>query len=252
MNPKLSVVITSYNEKENLQRGVLEQMHSYLKTADFTWEVIINDDGSTDGGDEIIKKFAAKNKGFKLIHGSHGGKAAGLLNGIKEARGEYILTTDMDQSTPLKEVSKLLPWFDKGFGVVFGSRGKMRENFPWYRQLTSWGFRLVRSLFLLKHVSDTQCGFKAYEATLLKRIFPHLEVLKGGKKTKGWVVSAFDVELLFMAEKLGSKLKEVDVKWRDEDVSKGKDRNFVKESVDMLKQIIMVRMNDADGKYEKI
>jgi hypothetical protein len=157
----------------------------------------------------------------------------------------------MDQSTPLAEFSRLYPWFDRGFDVVFGSRGKLRENFPWYRQLTSWGFRTVRSVFLLKHVSDTQCGFKAYRAEILKRIFPQLEVLKG-KNSKGWVVSAFDVELLFMAEKIGANLKEVEVKWRDEDTSTGKKRNFVKESVDMLKQILMVKMGDLAGKYEKI
>lgn len=251
MKPKLSVVLTSYNEKENLQRGVLDQMLSYLKKADFTWEVIINDDGSTDGGDKIIKDFVEDNKGFNLIRGSHGGKAAGLANGIKEANGEIILTTDMDQSTPLSEFDKLYPWFEKGYDVVFGSRGKLRENYPWYRQLTSWGFRTVRSILVLRHVSDTQCGFKAYRSQVLKRIFPQLEVLKK-RDTKGWVVSAFDVELLYMAEKVGAKLKEVEVKWRDEDTSTGKQRNFVKESSDMLKQIVMVKMNDLAGKYEKI
>lgn len=251
MKPRLSVVITSYNEKENLQRGVLEQMLKYLQGVDFTWEVIINDDGSTDGGDLLVKKFVAKHPDFKLIHGKHGGKAAGLLNGIEHAKGEIILTTDMDQSTPLSEFDKIYPWFDKGYDVVFGSRGKVRENFPWYRQLTSWGFRTIRSIFLLRHVSDTQCGFKAYKADTLKRIFPHLEVLKKTKNT-GWVVSAFDVELLFMAEKIGAQLKEVDVRWRDEDISTGKQRNFVKESTDMLKQIVMVKMNDLRGKYEKI
>ena len=66
------------------------------------------------------------------------------------------------------------------------------------------------------------------------------------------MVSAFDVELLYMAEKVGANLKEVEVKWRDEDTSTGKQRNFVKESVDMLKQILMVKMNDSAGKYEKI
>ena len=252
MTPYLSVVITNYNEKENIERGVLDQMFQYLKSTDFSWEVIINDDGSTDGGESLIKKFVDSHHGFKLIHGSHAGKAAGLLNGIKEARGEIILTTDMDQSTPLKEFDRLLPWFKKDFDVVFGSRGKARENFPWYRQLTSWGFRTLRSIFLLRHVADTQCGFKSYRADILKRIFPKLEVLKKGKKSQGWVVSAFDVELLYMAEKIGANLKEVDVKWRDEDTSTGKDRNFIKESSDMLKQIIMVKMNDLAGKYENI
>jgi len=252
MKPKLSVVITNYNEKENLERGVLDQMLSYLKKVDFTWEVIINDDGSSDGGEKIIQKFVDRNAGFRLIHGKHGGKAAGILNGIKVASGEIILTTDMDQSTPLSEFNKLLPWFLKGHDVVFGSRGKMRENFPWYRQLTSWGFRTIRSIFLLRHVSDTQCGFKAFRSDVIKRIFPHLAVLKPKKGPTGWVVSAYDVELLYMAEKIGASLKEVQVKWRNEDTSTGKQRNFFKESGDMLKQIIMVKMNDIVGKYEKI
>src|SRR3989339_671846 len=234
MKPYLSVVITSYNEKENLERGVLAEMRAYLKTLDYPWEVIINDDGSTDGGDKIIERFVARNNGFKLIHGSHGGKAAGLLNGIKHAHGEIILTTDMDQSTPLKEFDKLYPWFAQGHDVVFGSRGKSRRTFPWFRQLTSWGFRTIRSFFILRHIVDTQCGFKAFRAGVLKRIFPHLEVLKI-KNTAGWVVSAFDVELLYMAEKVGANLKEVEVSWRNEDTSTGKQRNFIKESIDMFK-----------------
>jgi glycosyltransferase involved in cell wall biosynthesis len=252
MNKKLSVVVTSYNEKENLERGVLDQMNDYLSHAKYTWEVIINDDGSTDGGDALIEKYVNKHTGFKMIRGKHGGKAAGIWNGIKEAEGEIVLFTDMDQSTPLKEVEKLLPWFDQGYDVVFGSRGSDRENFNLLRQLTSWGFRTIRGMLLLRDVKDTQCGFKAFKTPLAKRIFPHLAVLKKSSKSKGWTVSAFDVELLFMAEKTGAKLKEIPVIWKDEDTSTGKNRNFIKVSSDMLKQILQVKMNDMSGKYDKI
>lgn len=254
MNHKISVVITNYNEKKNLERGVLEQMRDYLINADYDWEVIINDDGSTDGGDKIIANFVSKNKGFRLIHGKHGGKAAGLWNGLQEAAGDIVLLTDMDQSTPLKEVEKLLPWFDKGYQVVFGSRGKMRKNFPLTRQITSWGFRFVRGIFLLRGVVDTQCGFKAMTRSVAMEIFPKLSVIKDRKKeqAKGWTVSAYDVEMLFLAEKKGYKLKEVDVIWRDEDTSTSKSKNFVSESTDMLKQLIQVKRNDILGKYDKI
>ncbi len=249
MKPKLSVVITSYNERENLQRGVLSQMADFLKGVDFSYEVIINDDGSTDGGDKIIENFVKKNPGFKLIHGSHGGKALGLLNGVNQAKGEIILTTDMDQSTPLKEVLKLLPWFTAGYDVVFGSRGKLRKDSPWDRQIISWGFRTFRQFFLLHHIVDTQCGFKAYRAEVFKQIFPKLSVVKNAKKATGWVVSAFDVELLFLCEKAGYKLKEVDVAWSQTDTSTSKDRNFIKESLDMVQQIISVKINDLQGRY---
>lgn len=249
MKPKLSVVITSYNEKENLQRGVLQEMLDFLASAKFSWEVIINDDGSTDGGDKIVEKFCRAHKGFKLVHGHHAGKAAGLYNGIKESNGEIILTTDVDQSTPLREVSKLLPWFDQGYDVVFGSRGTGRMNFPWYRKIMSWGFRTFRQLFLLRHITDTQCGFKAYRGDLLKKIFPKLSVLKRTGVVKGWTVSAFDVELLFLAEKAGYKLKEVDVEWFQQDTSTSKEHDFLKESADMLQQIITVKINDLKGFY---
>lgn len=249
MQPRLSVVLTSYNEKENLERGVLNEMADFLSRADFTWEVIINDDGSTDGGDKMLEKFCQSHKGFHLIHGRHGGKAAGLLNGIKEAKGEIILTTDMDQSTPLKEVTKLLPWFDQGYDVVFGSRGKLRKDSPWDRQIISWGFRTFRQFFLLHHIVDTQCGFKAYRAEVIKEIFPKLSAVKKANKVSGWTVTAFDVELLFLCEKGGYKLKEVDVDWSQTDTSTSKDRNFIKESFDMIKQILTVKANDLKGLY---
>lgn len=250
-NIKLSIVIPNFNEKENLNRGVLSEVDSYLNKVKYPWEVIISDDGSTDGSREIAEKFARSHHGFRVIPNVHGGKAKAVWAGIKAAKGDIVLFTDMDQSTPLKEVEKLLPWFNEGYDVVFGSRGKARANFPWYRQLTSWGFRLVRGMFLLPHVVDTQCGFKAFKTKLAKKLFPKLSVLSDKQKSTGWTVSAFDVELLFLAEKYGSKLKEVDVAWQDEDTATGKDKRFFKESVDMLKQIFQVKMNDLKGKYDK-
>lgn len=248
---KLSIVIPNYNEKENLERGVLDQVYDYLKKVSYSWEVIINEDGSTDGGDKIIEAFVRKHAGFHMIHGKHGGKAAGIWNGIQAAKGEIVLFTDMDQSTPLKEIEKLLPWFEKKYDVVYGSRGKMRSNFPWYRQVTSWGFRIFRGLFILRDVVDTQCGFKAMRLSLAKKIFPMLSVITKKSEAQGWKVSAYDVELLFLAEKFGSRLKEVDVIWNDEDTSTGKNKNFITESADMLKQILRVKLNDLQGKYDQ-
>ncbi len=248
---KLSIVIPNFNEKENLDRGVLEEVYDYLKKVKYDYEVIISDDGSTDGSREIAEKFARAHQGFRVLPNPHGGKAKAVFAGIKAAKGGIVLFTDMDQSTPLVEVEKLLPWFDKGYNVVFGSRGKARANFPWYRQLTSWGFRVVRGLFLLRDVIDTQCGFKAFKLDIAKKIFPLLSVLRDQKQSTGWSVSAFDVELLFLAEKYGSKLKEVDVAWKDEDVATNKDKRFIKESSDMLKQILKVKKNDLQGKYDQ-
>ncbi len=251
MKPKLSIVIPNYNEKENLERGVLKQVAKYLSTVKFTWEVLISDDGSTDGSRELAIDFSQTHPGFRVLKNIHGGKANAVWAGIKEAKGEIVLFSDMDQSTPLREVEKLLPWFENGFDVVFGSRGKMRKNFPLIRQITSVGFRVFRSIFLLADVVDTQCGFKAFRTEIAQEIFPLLSVIQKAKSTKGWTVSAFDVELLFLAEKYGAKLKEVDVEWRDEDTSTQKGKNFLTESKDMLNQIFQVKMNDISGRYDK-
>ncbi len=247
MSLRLSIIIPNYNEKENIQAGALEQVAAYLKKVDYSWEVIISDDGSTDGSRDLADAFVKKYKGFRLLKNPHGGKAAAINAGVSAAKGEIILFTDMDQSTPLKEVEKLLPYYEEGYDIVFGSRGKGRKDFTLLRQITSWGFRTFRQLFLLSHIVDTQCGFKSFRAKVAKELFPKLSVLK--EKAKGWTVSAFDVELLFLAEKAGYKMKEVEVEWSQKDISTGKGNKMVKESIDMAKQIITVKLNDLKGLY---
>lgn len=249
MKKKVSIVIPCYNEAENLSSGVLNEVDTYLKTVDYDWEVVISDDEATDGSREIVEKFVKNHAKFIFLKNKHGGKAKAVWEGIQKASGSIVLFTDMDQSTPLKEVEKLLPWYDKGCDVVFGSRGMERENFPWYRKVMSAGFRLFRQIFLLRGVSDTQCGFKSFRKEVAMKIFPMLEAIAATKQAKGWSVSAFDVELLFLAEKFGYKLKEVEVNWKDRDVSTGKAKDFVKESKDMVKQILRVKLNDLQGKY---
>src|SRR3990167_1188074 len=107
MRPKVSIIIPNYNERANIEAGVLEEINRYLKNAKFTYEVIISDDGSTDGSLDLIERKTRLYRNFKIIKNLHGGKAAAILSGIKSAKGEIILFTDMDQSTPLKEIEKL-------------------------------------------------------------------------------------------------------------------------------------------------
>ncbi len=249
MTPKISIIIPNYNEKANLLAGSLEQVLKYLKTASFSWEVIIADDGSTDGSLDLVTKFVRLHPGFRLLKNQHGGKAAAILSGLRASKGQIVLFTDMDQSTPLKEVQKLLPFYEQGFDVVFGSRGKARANFPLFRQLASFFFRVFRQALLLGQVQDTQCGFKSFKISVAKKLFPKLSIFKQ-TVSSGWTVSAFDVELLFLAQKAGYKLQEVDVDWSDQDKSTSKDRKFIYESFDMLKQILTVKFNDLFGLYK--
>ncbi|MFZ2202362.1 MAG: glycosyltransferase family 2 protein, partial [Microgenomates group bacterium] len=95
MAPKLSIIIPNYNEKENLEAGALDQVAGYLANVSFAWEVIISDDGSTDGSRDLVDYFSKKHKDFRLLKNPHGGKAAAINAGIKAAKGEIVLFTDM-------------------------------------------------------------------------------------------------------------------------------------------------------------
>ncbi|MBL7159462.1 glycosyltransferase [Candidatus Microgenomates bacterium] len=251
MKSYLSVIIPCYNEEKNLKRGVLAEVEKYLSRQDYNSEVIISDDGSTDKSRDLIKKFIKKHKKLNLLENKHQGKAFTVKSGIEKARGEISLFIDMDQSTPIAEVEKLLPFFEKGFDIVIGSRGVVRKNAPLYRQAAALIFGCFRRIILLRNINDTQCGFKAFKTEVARDLFSRLEVFKKQKEIEGWRVSAFDVELLFLAEKLGYKIKEMPVIWEDKDIAQGKKKNFLKESWQMVQEIICVRLNDFSGKYKK-
>lgn len=244
----ISIIIPCYNEKENLQRGVLDEVFDFLIVQEFNWEVIISEDESRDGSLKLIEEGIKDKNGFSLVKNQHGGKPSAIWQGVKKAKGEYVLFADMDQSTPICEIHKIIPYL-KNYQIVIGSRGLERKNFSALRQIGSAVFRNFRKFILLKDINDTQCGFKAFQTKVAKEIFPKLEFFKKKNLAKGWKVTSFDVELLFIAEKLGYRIKEVPVEWEDRDVSKGKQRSYLKESREMLEQIIRVKINDLRGVY---
>ena len=249
MKPLVTVLIPNYNEIENVKRGVLESITSYLNKQSYASEIIVSDDGSTDSSPLLIKEFASTHRELRIIYNQHAGKPYALRSGIKEAKGQYVLLTDMDQSTPIVELGKLLPWTTKGFDVVIGSRGARRADSTPFRQLASIIFLVVRRMILLPEIHDTQCGFKLIETKLANKIFSKMRLFGRANNAVGWKVTAYDVELLHVAKILGAKIKEVRVIWKNEDTTLGKSRNFVKESIEMLLEILRVRVNDVLGKY---
>ncbi len=251
----LSVVIPCYNEARNLERGVLEEVHQFLRRQPYPWEVIVVDDGSTDDSRPLVQALIADKAGFSLLSIVHGGKPAAVWAGIQAAQGEIVLFTDMDQSTPIHEVDKLLPWYDQDFQVVIGSRGAAREGFNLMRKLGSLIFRGLRSLFLLRDINDTQCGFKTCRRHVALETFPRLQFFKQAERPSGWKVSAYDVELLFIMEKAGYAIKEVVVEWQNRDVSvtKGQQSDFLRylnESLEMAREILRVKRNEMRGMYD--
>lgn len=244
---KLSVIIPSYNESENLKQDVLPRIYEYLEKQFNSYEVVIVDDGSTDSSIKLIEKFIEDKKTFKLIKNNHGGKAMAVMTGLLNSTGEIGLFTDMDQATPISEIEKLLPYFDKNFDIVIGSRSG-RKGAPLIRKLMAFGFSLIRTMILGLPFKDTQCGFKAFNRTSINAIFPMLKDRwrKHLKKKGGAVNAAFDVESLFLAKKAGFKIKEVTVEWHHV----GTERvQVVRDSIEAVFDILKIRLNDLLGRY---
>jgi dolichyl-phosphate beta-glucosyltransferase len=254
--PYVSVVIPCYNEERNLKRGVLEEVRLYLAQQDYSWEVIVVDDESTDSSKRLVEDFVRDAGNFASFDIPHGGKPAAVWAGIQRARGEIVLFTDMDQSTPIHELGKLLPWYEMDADVVIGSRGTTREGFSIIRRVGSVVFRTFRRLFLLRDISDTQCGFKSCRREAARSVFPRLQFFKQADRPGGWKVSAYDVELLFLLERAGYSVQEVTVEWQNRDESDTKGRSgelarYFKESIEMTREIVRVKLNQLKGLYDQ-
>lgn len=248
--PYLSVVIPAYNEEDNFKRGALEKVEKYLKSQDYTWEVIVVDDGSTDETPQLVEEFTRKHKGFHLIKNPHYGKAHTVTTGVMAAQGKYILFTDFDQATPISEIEKMWPLIEKGVKVVIGSReghGARRIGEPLYRHIMGRGFNFLVQLFAVRGIEDTQCGFKLFTNEAAKKLFSKLRVYKE-QKVKDAFTGAWDVEVLLLAKKFGYKIAQTPVEWRHIKTSRV---NPVKDSLRMLRDILLIRWNDLRGEYDK-
>ena len=245
----LSVVIPCYDEMANLQKGVLDKVLHFLSKKEYGYEVIVSDDGSRDGSLAFVEKFTKENENIRLIKNQHLGKVGAVTNGMLVAKGKYVLFTDMDQATPIEEVDKLLPYFEKGYGVVIGSRNEARKGSPWTRQIVSWGMRVTRRLIVgLPGIVDTQCGFKAFTADASQKLFTKMSELHNGfSAISGSAVTAgFDVELLFLALKYKYKIKEVPVEWL---YVESRRVNPIQDSIDAIIYLLKIRYNHISGKY---
>lgn len=246
MNIKLSVVVPSYHESAEIKKKAIEDMDSYLKKQDFSYEVLIVDDGSTNGTLDVVKE-AIKNKShFRLMENPHGGKAITVMTGLLESKGEIALFTDMDQATPLDQIEKFFPKFEDGFDVVIGSR-KGRKGAPLIRKLAAWGFATMRGIILGLPFADTQCGFKAFDRKAVEKIFPMLLKEWRNMKAKGAAVNAgFDVEALFIAKKRDLKIAEVEVNWHH---VQSEQVQIIADAIEAIKDMLRIRLNDFSGKY---
>jgi glycosyltransferase involved in cell wall biosynthesis len=246
----LSVVIPSYNEIGNLRKGTLSKVQKFLDKKGLSYEVIVVDDGSDDGSLEYVKDFAKDEREFRVIENSHSGKAGAVTTGMLDAHGDYVLFTDMDQATPIEELEKLLPYAEKGFDVVIGSRNSNRQGAPLTRKIMAKGMMVLRSAIVgLPEISDTQCGFKLFSKKASKDIFSKVKESHNGFKTihGSSVTAGFDIELLYVAKTLGYKIKEVPVDWLYVETRRV---SPIKDSLEGFFELFRIRNKIKSGRYK--
>lgn len=246
MSPDFSIIIPAYNEAENFRRGTLDTVLSYLNTQNFTWELILINDGSKDTTAKLLADFAKKDKRIIFIDNPHMGKAATIMSAAKHASGKHVLFSDMDQATPITEMPKLLQGFADGADIVIGSRAD-RKGAPLFRQVLAYGNIIMRTIVLRLPFKDTQCGFKAFSSDAASKIFAIMESVHPIKVITGPAVNAgFDMEILYLARKLGYKVIETPVSWHHQKTERV---SFFRDAIASIEELLLIRYRAIKNAY---
>jgi len=202
----LSVILPIYNEHKRIV-STLNKILKYLDAKNVSYELLVVDDGSTDNSAAIVQSFSEKNSALRLIRlPKNEGKGGAVKRGVMESRGEMVYFTDADLSTPIEEIEKFFPLFP-AFDIVIGSRAiegaDLRVREPFYREILGKIFNKFVCVLCVSGFVDTQCGAKMFSRAAARAIFPLLQTRR----------FSFDVEVLFLASRLGFRIKELPIQW---------------------------------------
>ncbi len=237
----ISIVIPALNEEENIARMFDEIKRFFSQRQNLSYEVIVVDDGSTDSTQQIVNEYIKANPHITLIPlEKNFGKGYAVQQGVLKSRGNIVLFTDTDGSTPLQEFEKLLSSFSPDTHIVIGSRylpaSSIVRKQPWYRiALGRVGNKLIQ-LVLLSGIVDTQCGFKAFSFEAAHRIFPKQKIHRWG----------FDMEILTLGRHMNYHIQEIPVSWHD--MSKSRLRP-IRDAHRTLRDLCIIKWNLLTKKY---
>lgn len=235
--PRISVVIPTYNEEWRILPTV-GAIATHMCSRNEPWELIIADDGSTDTTVSLLEDLRFPNMTV-LVAERNTGKGGAVRRGVLAARGEYILFADADQSTPIEQFDRLMARIDAGCDVVVGSRaaaGAVVSGKSVLRKVFSAGLHLVVSVGFGIRIADTQCGFKLFTAPAARALFG-LQVVDG---------FSFDLEVIYLAGRLGLRTDEVPVEWID---APGSTVDAAKVSLQFLADLVKIKAHDLRGRY---
>jgi len=238
--PFISLIVPAYNEQSRLPTS-LEKMRSFLARQPFTCEVLVVDDGSRDRTPDVVKEAMARFPQLRLLQEPHGGKGRAVRQGVLAARGRYVMFCDADLSMPVEEVPKFPKALEDGrYQIAIASRevaGARRIGEPWHRHLMGRVFNLIVRLLAVPGLQDTQCGFKCFTREAAGEIFRRQVI-------DGW---GFDVEVLYIARKLGIGITEVPIDWYYSPSSR---IDPIRDTIRMFNEVLLVRANDRRGVYD--
>ncbi len=238
-NPRLSVVIPAYNEAARIL-PTLDAVAAHLSAQPFTWEVVVVDDGSSDGTPGLVESWARDEPRVRLESIPHAGKGWAVRRGMLAATGQLRFMCDADLAMPIAHIDDFLRRIDDGYDIVIGSReveGARRFDEPTLRHVMGRVFNWTVKAIAVPGIQDTQCGFKCFRAAAAEDLF-RLQRVPG---------FGFDVEILHLALKRGYRVHELPVDWIYQPESK------VRPAVDsfqMLRDALLVRWRSARGAYD--
>jgi dolichyl-phosphate beta-glucosyltransferase len=237
--PFLSIILPVHNEERRLPPA-LEKIDAFIRAQSYSIEVVLVENGSSDATLAVANSFLSRLPSLRVIQESASGKGLAVRRGMLEAQGDYRIFCDIDFSMPVEEINRFIPPSLPQMDVAIASReapGAKRYGEPPMRHFIGRGFNALVRLFALPGLQDSQCGFKCFRAEVAERIFP-LQTING------WT---FDVEVLFIARRMGYRVKEVPIPWYYD--SESKIRVFG-DSVHMFLDLITIRMNGWRGDYD--
>jgi dolichyl-phosphate beta-glucosyltransferase len=230
----ISIVIAAYNEEKRITSSLF-RIKEYLTYNNINYEIIVVDDGSTDRTTETVTDLTPDIPHLKVIqYELNRGKGYALRKGVLASKGDFVLLSDADLSTPIEEVSKLLELLiEKKYDIAIGSRAltlsEVIKKQPWWRQTMGKSFNKIVKFILLDDFKDTQCGFKMFSGDVARSLFKDARIER----------FAYDVEILSIAKKRGYRIAEVPIKWINSPESKV---NPIKDSIQMLFDLLRIRL----------
>jgi len=235
-------VIPAYNEGARIE-SALDRVLACVAQRRWNAEVLVVDDGSSDDTPDIVHRWMLTHPNLHLIHNDgNRGKGFSVRNGLLQARGQVVMFTDADLSSPIEEAERLFEALEAGADVAIGSRwlDKQRQTIhqPLYRRFFGRCFNWVTRKFIGLPFKDTQCGFKAFRHDAAQVIFRLQTIERWG----------FDPEILFIARKLKYRIVEVPVTWGHDERSR---ISYLKDGMKMLEEMAQIRKNSLRGRYDQ-